>query len=30
VEDVDKNGWKDVIAPGKQGLYLFKNLGKAK
>ncbi|MCC6795456.1 MAG: VCBS repeat-containing protein [Candidatus Hydrogenedentes bacterium] len=30
VEDIDKNGWKDVVAPGKQGLYLFKNMGKAK
>jgi len=27
VEDVDKNGWKDVIAPGKEGLYLFRNFG---
>ncbi|MDZ4857595.1 MAG: VCBS repeat-containing protein [Candidatus Hydrogenedentes bacterium] len=29
-EDIDKNGWKDIVAPGKQGLYLFKNLGKVK
>jgi len=29
VEDLDGNGWKDIIAPGKEGLYLFKNLGKA-
>ena len=28
VEDVDGNGWKDVVAPGKEGLYLFKNKGK--
>ena len=28
VEDVDGDGWKDIVAPGKQGLYLFKNLGK--
>ena len=28
VEDVDGNGWKDIVAPGKEGLYLFKNLGK--
>lgn len=28
VEDVDGNGWKDVVAPGKEGLYLFKNLGR--
>ena len=27
VEDIDGNGWKDVIAPGKEGLYLFKNMG---
>ena len=30
VEDIDKNGWKDVVTPGKQGLYLFKNMGPAK
>lgn len=28
VEDVDGNGWKDIVAPGKDGLFLFKNLGK--
>ncbi len=28
VADVDGNGWKDVIAPGKEGLYLFKNRGR--
>ena len=28
VEDVDGNGWKDVVAPGKEGLYLFKNMGR--
>lgn len=27
VDDVDGNGWKDVVAPGKQGLYLFRNYG---
>lgn len=27
VVDVDGNGWKDVIAPGKEGLYLFRNQG---
>lgn len=27
VDDVDRNGWKDVLAPGKGGVYLFKNLG---
>jgi hypothetical protein len=27
VEDIDKNGWKDVVAPGKEGLYLFRNYG---
>ena len=30
VEDVDKNGWKDIIAPGKDGLFLFKNFGPVK
>lgn len=29
VADIDGNGWKDVVAPGKDGLYLFKNLGPA-
>ncbi len=29
IEDLDGNGWKDIIAPGKEGLYLFKNLGEA-
>ena len=29
VDDLDGNGWKDIIAPGKEGLYLFKNLGPA-
>ena len=27
IEDVDGNGWLDIIAPGKEGLYLFKNQG---
>jgi hypothetical protein len=27
VADIDKNGYKDILAPGKTGLYLFKNLG---
>ena len=27
VQDIDGNGWKDIVAPGKQGLYLFRNLG---
>ena len=26
-EDIDKNGWLDILAPGKEGVYLFKNLG---
>ncbi len=30
VEDLDGNGWLDIVAPGKEGLYLFKNQGKAK
>ncbi len=29
VEDLNGNGWKDIIAPGKEGLYLFRNLGPA-
>lgn len=28
VADVDGNGWKDIVAPGKGGLYLFRNMGK--
>lgn len=28
VTDVNKDGWLDVVAPGKQGLYLFKNRGR--
>jgi len=27
VQDIDGNGWKDIVAPGKQGCYLFKNRG---
>ncbi|MBP7869552.1 MAG: VCBS repeat-containing protein [Candidatus Hydrogenedentes bacterium] len=27
VDDVDGNGWKDILAPGKEGLYLFLNKG---
>jgi hypothetical protein len=30
VTDVDGDGWKDIIAPGKEGLYLFKNHGPKK
>ena len=29
VEDITGNGWKDILAPGKEGLYLFENLGLA-
>lgn len=25
--DLDHNGWKDIVAPGKEGLYLFRNQG---
>lgn len=25
--DLDGNGYADIIAPGKEGLYLFRNLG---
>ncbi|MBI4560113.1 MAG: VCBS repeat-containing protein [Candidatus Hydrogenedentes bacterium] len=28
IQDLDNNGWKDILAPGKEGLYLFKNLGR--
>jgi hypothetical protein len=28
IADVDGNGWKDIVAPGKEGLYLFRNMGK--
>ncbi len=28
VADIDGNGWKDIVAPGKEGLYLFRNLGR--
>jgi len=27
VEDMDGNGRLDIVAPGKEGLYLFRNLG---
>lgn len=27
IADVDGNGWKDIVAPGKEGLYLFRNMG---
>lgn len=30
VEDLDKNGWKDIVAPGKQGMYIFWNKGPKK
>jgi len=26
-EDVNKDGWVDIVAPGKEGMYLFTNLG---
>ena len=28
VADIDGNGWKDLVAPGKEGLYLFRNMGR--
>jgi len=28
VADITGNGFKDILAPGKEGLYLFENLGK--
>jgi len=30
IADIDNNGFDDIIAPGKEGLYLFKNQGRAK
>lgn len=30
VVDIDRNGWLDIVAPGKEGLYLFKNKGPVK
>lgn len=27
VADMNENGWLDIVAPGKEGLYLFENLG---
>jgi hypothetical protein len=27
IEDIDNDGFKDIIAPGKEGLYLFKLIG---
>jgi len=27
IADLNKNGWLDIVAPGKEGLYLFQNLG---
>ena len=30
IADVDENGWDDIIAPGKEGLYLFRNQGPGK
>jgi len=27
IADLDGNGWKDIVAPGKEGLYLFRNRG---
>lgn len=28
IADLDGNGWKDIVAPGKEGLYLFRNVGR--
>jgi hypothetical protein len=25
--DINADGWLDIVAPGKEGLYLFENLG---
>lgn len=29
IADVDGNGWQDIVAPGKEGLFLFKNRGRS-
>jgi hypothetical protein len=28
IDDINQDGWKDILAPGKEGLYLFLNEGK--
>lgn len=28
VSDITGNGWKDILAPGKEGLYLFRSQGR--
>lgn len=28
ISDIDGNGWKDILAPGQEGLFLFKNQGR--
>lgn len=30
LDDIDGNGWLDIVAPGKEGLYVFWNEGKAR
>ena len=30
IADVDGNGWNDIVAPGKEGVFLFRNMGPAK
>jgi hypothetical protein len=27
VADLDGDAWLDIVAPGKEGLYIFRNLG---
>ncbi len=29
IQDLDGNGWKDILAPGKDGLFLFRNMGRS-
>ncbi len=28
ITDIDGNGWLDIVAPGKEGMYLFTSLGR--
>ncbi len=28
IQDIDGNGWKDILAAGKEGLHLFRSKGR--